>query len=123
MKKPEKVGWLTYYVGWPIRDFIDCLVETIEKAWIKLKGGWYCEYCHKIHGRRVYKYKLHFNTNGEVYTDDVGTLRDISDEPGRFACSLGCDAARDKAWKPDCITAGDKLLTSLERLGNVLKGC
>ena len=122
MNKPEKVSWLKYYSAEPLLERADIIHTALEKTWIRLKGGWYCEYCHKVHCRRVYKYKLHFSTNGEVYTADIGTLRDISEEPGRFVCSLGRDVALTKAWKPDCITAGDKLMTSLEQLGNVLKG-
>lgn len=120
------MGWLTYYVGWPIRDFIDCLVETVEKAWIKLKGGWYCEYCHKIHGRRVYKYKLIFFNNGnDVAISDKYTLMDISNEPGKFVCSLGRDAVLNEGWKPTHITLVDKLdqlHSALNQIGKAFKG-
>lgn len=123
MKKPEKVSWLTYYVGWPIRDFINTLSEAVEKARIKFMGGWYCEYCHKVHGRRVYKYKLIFSNNGDdVATSDTYTLMDISNEPGKFVCSLGRDAVLNEDWKPTPPALGDMLQSAFNQIGEALKG-
>lgn len=123
MKKPQKVRWLTYYVGWPIRDFIDILVETAEKTWIRLKGGWYCEYCNKIHGRRVYKYKLMFLSSGkDVAVSDKYELMDISDRPDKYVCSLGRDAVLNEGWRPTNITLGDKLHSALSQIGEAFKG-
>lgn len=123
MKKPQKVRWLTYYVVWPIRDFIDILVEIIEKAWIRLKGGWYCEYCHKIHGRRVYKYKLMFLSSGkDIAVSDKYELIDISDRPDKYVCSLGRDAVLNEGWKPTHITLGDKLHSAFSQISEAFKG-
>ena len=109
MKGPEKVSWLEYYIVQPIESIYDALGECISTAWIKLKGGWYCEYCGKIHSRRVYKYK-YLDVNLDTAT---GSLRDISDEPGRFVCSLGRDAALHEGWKPQSITLEDKTFSGI----------
>lgn len=109
MKGPERVSWLRYYIAQPIISICNALGECISTVWIKLKGGWYCEYCGKIHNRRVYKYNCLDANLGTA----TGSLRDISDEPGRFVCSLGCDAALHEGWKPINITLGDKILSDL----------
>ena len=110
MKGPEKVSWLEYYIVQPIESIYDALGECVSTAWIKLKGGWYCEYCGKIHSRRVYKYK-YLGTNFGTAT---GSLRDISDEPGRFVCSLGRDAVLNEDWKPLNIMIGDKIIYNIK---------
>lgn len=113
MKGPERESWLKYYIVQPIESICDALGECTSTAWIKLKGGWYCEYCGKIHNRRVYKYK-YLDANLDTAT---GSLRDISDEPGIFVCSLGRDAALHEGWKPKNITLGDKILSGLMTVG------
>lgn len=101
MKGPEKVSWLKYYIAQPIESICNALGECISTVWIKLKGGWYCEYCHKIHGRRVYKYKLMFLSSGkDVAVSDKYELIDISDRPDKYVCSLGRDAVLNEGWKP-----------------------
>lgn len=115
MKGPERVSWLKYYIAQPIKVIADALGECVATAWIKLKGGWYCEYCHKVHNRRVYKYN---GLDANLGTA-AGTLRDISNEPGRFVCSLGRDAALNEGWKPKNITLGDKVLSDLMTVGKV----
>lgn len=107
MNGPERVSWLKYYIARPIKGIADTLGGCVATAWIKLKGGWYCEYCGKVHNRRVYKYNC-LDANLDTAT---GTLRDISDEHGRFVCSLGRDAALHEGWKPQSITLGDKILS------------
>ena len=109
MKRPERVSWLKYYIAQPIKSICDALGEHISALWIKLKGGWYCEYCHKVHSRRIYKYNCL-----DAHLDlAAGTLRDISDEPGRFVCSLGRDAVLNEGWKPQNIAIGDKIISDL----------
>lgn len=123
MKKSEKVGWLTYYVGWPIRDFINTLSEAVETARIKFMGGWYCEYCHKVHGRRVYRYKLLFtNSNKEVTVSDKPELIGGSDTPDRYVCSLGRDAVLNEDWKPTPPALGAMLQSALNQIGEAFKG-
>lgn len=107
MKGPERVSWLKYYIVQPVRGICDVLGERISTMWIKLKGGWYCEYCGKVHSRRVYKY----NCLDAKLDTATGSLRDISDEPGKFVCSLGRDAALNEGWKPQNVTIGDKILS------------
>ena len=109
MKGPDRVSWLKYYIAQPIKSICDALGECISTVWIKLNGGWYCEYCGKIHNRRVYKY----NCLDDNLDTTAGSLRDISDEPGRFVCSLGRDAALHEGWKPINITLGGKILSDL----------
>lgn len=109
MNGPERVSWLKYYIAQPIKSICNALGECVATAWIKLKGGWYCEYCYKVHSRRIYKYNCldaHLDTA-------AGSLRDISDEPGRFVCSLGRDAALNEGWKPQNIAIGDKIISDL----------
>lgn len=141
MKKPEKVSWLTYYVGWPIRDFINTLSEAVEKARIKFMGGWYCEYCHKVHGRRVYRYKLLFlNINNGVTVSDAHGRRvyryknngvTVSDRheliggsntSDRYVCSLGRDAILNEDWKPTPPALGVMLQSALNQIGEAFKG-
>lgn len=131
MKKPEKVSWLTYYVGWPIRDFIDTLGEAVEKAVekarIKFMGGWYCEYCHKVHSRRIYRYKLLFlNSNKDVTVSDkhelIGGGNTDAYTYDRYVCSLGRDAVLNEGWKPTPPALGDMLQSALSQIGEALKG-
>ena len=110
MNRPEKVSWLKYYIAQPIKGLCEALNERISTLRIKLKGGWYCEYCGKIHNRRIYKYNC-LDANLDTVT---GTLRDISDEPGRFVCSLGRDAVFNEDWKPQNIMIGDKIIYSIK---------
>lgn len=123
MKGPEKVSWLRYYIIQPVEDFFNIIGDTLATTWIKLKGGWYCDYCGKMHCRRVYKYKLLFYNDGHVETANIaGTLRDISDESGKFVCSLGRDAVLNEGWKPSSITIGDKLQSGLELAVRAFRG-
>lgn len=110
MKGPERVSWLRYYIAQPIISICNALGERLSTLWIKLTGGWYCEYCCKVHNRRVYKYNC-LDTNLSTAT---GSLRDISDEPGRFVCSLGRDAVLHEDWKPLNIMIGDKIIYSIK---------
>ena len=110
MKGPERVSWLRYYIARPIISIYNALGERMYTLWIKFTGGWYCEYCCKVHSRRVYKYNC-LDTNLDTAT---GTLRDISDEPGRFVCSLGRDAVLHEDWKPLNIMIGDKIIYGIK---------
>jgi hypothetical protein len=122
MKKPLKESWLSYYVATPLKSVLCSLKECLETTAIKLKGGWYCEYCHKIHCRRVYKYKLIFAANGSTYVAQAATLRPTHEESSRWVCSLGKDAIVDEGWKPDYVTLGDKLQSAVSALGDTFKG-
>ena len=108
MNRPKKVRWLKYYIAQPIEDIAGALDELVSTTRIKLKGGWYCEYCGKVHNRRVYKY----NCLDKKLDTAAGSLRDISNEPGRFVCSLGRDAALHEGWKPQYTTLEDKILSN-----------
>ena len=110
MNGPKKVSWLKYYIAQPIAKIYSALGEHLYTIWIKLTGGWYCEYCGKVHSRRVYKYNC-LDTNLDTAT---GSLRDISNEPGRFVCSLGRDAVLNEDWKPLNIMIGDKIIYSIK---------
>ena len=112
-QRPESRCWFAYYIFDPIRDLCYSFGDLLSTLWIKMKGGWYCEYCGKIHNRRVYKYNC-LDANLDTA---AGSLRDISDEPGRFVCSLGRDAALHEDWKPKNITLGDKILSGLMAVG------
>ena len=105
MKKPLKESWLRYYVATPLT----ALVDSIKKC---LVGGWYCEYCHKIHGRRVYKFKLLF-TSKSCTVECKGTLSDISKDLDRYVCSLGKDQIMEHGWSPIPISLSDRLQSAL----------
>ena len=112
-QRPESRCWFAYYIFDPIRDLCYSFVDLLSTLWIKIKGGWYCEYCGKVHSRRVYKYNCLDANLGTA----TGSLRDISDEPGRFVCSLGRDAALHEGWKPQNVTLGDQILSDLMAVG------
>lgn len=71
MNGPDRVNWLKYYIAQPIKSICNALGECISTVWIKLKGGWYCEYCGKIHNRRVYKYNF-LDANLDTATGSLG---------------------------------------------------
>lgn len=101
---------------------VDSIKEGLAILTIKLRGGWYCEYCHKIHGRRVYKYKLMFLSGKDVTVSDKYELIDISDRPDKYVCSLGRGAVLNEGWKPTNITLGDKLHSAFSQIGEAFKG-
>ena len=109
-QRPESRCWFAYYIFDPIRDMCYSFGDLLSTLWIKMKGGWYCEYCGKVHNRRVYKYNC-LDTNLATAT---GSLRDISDEPGRFVCSLGRDAVLHEDWEPLNIMIGDKIIYDIK---------
>lgn len=108
-QRPESRCWFAYYIFDPIRDMCYSFGDLLSTLWIKMKGGWYCEYCGKIHNRRVYKYNC-LDAHLDIA---AGTLRDISGEHGRFVCSLGRDAALHEGWKPQSIKLEDKLFSDM----------
>ena len=123
MNGPEKVSWLKYYIAQPIESICNALGDLLSTLWIKMKGGWYCEYCHKVHCRRVYKYKILYKpslggTNVDVSNN--GTLRDIADEPHKYVCSLGRDAIMNNTWTPQ-PTCGDKIQSAFDQIGSIFK--
>lgn len=123
MNGPEKVSWLKYYIAQPIESICNALGDLLSTLWIKMKGGWYCEYCHKVHCRRVYKYKILYKpslggTNVDVSNN--GTLRDIADEPHKYVCSLGRDAIMNNTWTPQ-PTFGDKIQSAFDQIGSIFK--
>ena len=96
MNGPERVSWLECYIVQPIESIRNVLSEYISTMWIKLKGGWYCEYCHKIHSRRVYKYP-YLEGKRDITT---GPLRGNCNKPDKLVCSLARDAVLHEGWKP-----------------------
>lgn len=122
-QRPEARCWFAYYIFDPIRDLCSSVIDKVATLWIKMKGGWYCEYCHKIHCRRVYKYKLSFSPtpgNAKAGISTYGTLRDIADEPHKYVCSLGRDAITNNTWTPQ-PTLGDKIQSAFDQVGNIFK--
>lgn len=122
-QKPEAKSWIRYYIFGPILDVAGALCDKVATLWIKMKGGWYCEYCHKIHCRRVYKYKLSFSPapgNSKASISTYGTLRNVSDEPHKYVCSLGRDAIMNNTWAPQ-PTFGDKIQSVFDSVGSIFK--
>lgn len=100
---PEEIGWLRYYVVRPVKDTVSSITEFLASIHIKFVGGWYCEYCRKIHGRRTYKFRMrqmHYDMLSRLTVDEKGILDDVSRESHRFTCSLGRDAYYDGKWHP-----------------------
>ena len=123
MNGPEKVSWLKYYIAQPIESICNALGDLLSTLWIKMKGGWYCEYCHKVHCRRVYKYKILYKSSlggTNVDVSNNGTLRDIADEPHKYVCSLGRDAIMNNTWTPQ-PTFGDKIQSAFDQIGSIFK--
>lgn len=124
MKKPITVSWMRYYVLSPLQDVWGTVKDFFGELYIKLIGGWYCEYCQKIHGRRVLKYMLHFTKDG-VEIPGTGSLRDDFKYHDRFVCSLGRDAHAEGSWKPEAPSLSQalgQLLGSCDRLASTLGG-
>lgn len=122
-QRPESRCWFAYYIFDPIRDLCYSFGDLLSTLWIKMKGGWYCEYCHKVHCRRVYKYQILFKpslggTNVDVNSN--GTLRDIADEPHKYVCSLGRDAITNNTWTPQ-PAFGDKIQSAFDQVGSIFK--
>lgn len=123
MKKPLTVSWMRYYVLDTLENVWDSVKDFFGELHIKLIGGWYCEYCQKIHGRRVLKFKLYFVKEGaEIST--YGTLKEDYKYSDRLACSLGRDALLANTWKPERPTlaqALSQLTSSCDRLSSALR--
>lgn len=104
MNDPKSVSWLNFYIARPIKNIRNVLGKRISTIWIKLKGGWYCAYCHKVHSRRVYKYS-YIDTRLGIVT---GPLHGTCNEHDKLVCSLGRDAALHESWRPLNNKLGDK---------------
>ncbi len=122
-QRPDSRSWFAYYILDPIMDICNSVRDVLSTLCIKMKGGWCCEYCHKVHCRRVYKYKILYKpslggTNVDVSNN--GTLRSIADEPHRYVCSLGRDAITNNTWTPQ-PTFGDKIQSTFDQIGNIFK--
>lgn len=106
--RPEEIGCLRYYVVRPINNTVSSLAEFFASIHIKAMGGWYCEYCRTIHGRRTYKFRMrlmHYDMLSRLTVDQTGILGDVSNEDYRFTCSLGRDAYNDNKWHPTAFKA------------------
>lgn len=124
MKKPLTVSWMRYYVLDPIESAWDAVRDFFGELHVKIIGGWYCEYCQKIHGRRVLRYKLFF-TKDSAEVSSTGTLGNDFKYLDRLTCSLGRDALADGTWKPERPTlahALNQLTNSCDRLSSALQG-
>ena len=108
MQKPITVSWMRYYVLSPLQDMWGTVKDWFGEVHVRLIGGWYCEYCQKIHGRRVLKYMLHFTKDG-VEVPDTGSLSNDFKYHDRFVCSLGHDAITEGVWKPERPTLAQAL--------------
>lgn len=122
-QRPKSRCWFAYYILDPIVDTYNSIRDLLSTLWIKMKGGWYCEYCSKVHCRRVYKYQILYKPNlggTNVDVNNNGTLRNIADEPHRYVCSLGRDAITNNTWTPQ-LTFGNKIQAAFEQIGEVLE--
>ena len=122
-QRPESRCWFAYYIFDPIRGMCYSFGDLLSTLWIKMKGGWYCEYCHKVHCRRVYKYQILVMPSLSGNITDVsnsGTLRDIADEPYKYVCSLGRDAITNNTWTLQ-PTLDDKLQSAFDQVGSIFK--
>lgn len=126
MRKPITVSWMRYYVLSPLQDMWGTVKDWFGEVHVRLIGGWYCEYCQKVHGRRVLKYKLFFTKDGAEVSKQ-GTLSEDYRYSDRLTCSLGHDALVEGTWKPErperptLDQALSQLLGSCDRLSSALK--
>lgn len=123
MQKPITVSWMRYYVLSPLQDTWGTVKDWFGEVHVRLIGGWYCEYCQKIHGRRVLKYPLFFTKDG-VEVPNTGSLRDDYKYYDRLVCSLGRDAHAEGKWNPEKPTLAqslNQLLSSCDRLSSALR--
>ena len=110
-----------YFVVRPLRNAWEHVKDWFGEQRIRLIGGWYCEYCGKIHGRRIYKFELFFNKDG-ASASDTGTMSDNFEVSDRFVCSLGCDALRAGTWVPEKPTLTWCMNKCAQSLGHTLEG-
>jgi hypothetical protein len=106
-KKPIAVSWMRFYVMVPVRTAWQSVKDFLANLHGKLIGGWYCEYCQKIHSRRVLKYELIF-TEEDVKISD-STLRNDFKYYDRLVCSLGRDACDSGEWTPVRLSVIDAI--------------
>lgn len=105
-KKPTSISWLRFYVLAPVSSAWESIRDFFVSAWVAVSGGWWCEYCHTYHSRRVLKWQLIFTKEG-IKLSDTGTLRNDFKYCDRLVCSLGRDACQDEGWTPEAPTLGD----------------
>lgn len=100
--KPETTPWFKYYIGDPLTDLGEAIVEKIHAAYIKVTGKWYCEYCGKYHSCRVHKHTVQFTSRALGDNEDGVVLHHIGTVPTehRCICSLACQAYKENRWKP-----------------------
>lgn len=106
--KPDKVPWFGMYIADPLQGVWYAVTRRVTTLYHKLIGAWYCEYCHKYHGRRVYKYKI-LRTNideircgcGSTEPVEPKTVMGMSFGMHRYVCSLGADAIHNGEFDLD----------------------
>ena len=85
--KPETTPFFRYYLIDPIQDFVWELQDALVGFWHWFTDAWYCDYCHKYHGRRVAKFTITQAPAQKIVNAIVGqSIEDL------HVCSLGRDA-------------------------------
>lgn len=104
-QKPYKHSVANYYVVSPVRN----LTYFIKR---RILGRWYCQYCHKYHGRRVDAYPLYTCHSISMHLPPVmvRATNDPLSSKGKSltnnckcVCSLGAAAIKEDNWQPDYI--------------------
>ena len=95
---PLSSAFWRYYVSKHLRPRIKCWLREMR---FRLFGGWYCEYCGKIHNDNTFKFKLlPVYESSSAAVSDAGSLSKEYDPLDRFACSLGRDVYKAGKWEP-----------------------
>lgn len=90
--KPESTPFFRYYFIDPIQDFVWELQDALVGFWRWFTDAWYCDYCHKYHGRRVAKFTIAQAPAQKIVNAIVGqSIEDL------HVCSLGRDAQLNNA--------------------------
>ena len=90
--KPETTPFFRYYFIDPIQDFGWELQDALVGLWHWFTDAWYCDYCHKYHGRRVAKFTITQAPVQKIVNAIVGQpIEDL------HVCSLGRDAQLNNA--------------------------
>lgn len=98
--KPESTPFFRYYFIDPIQGFVWELHYALVGFWRWFTDAWYCDYCHKYHGRRVTEYHgrrvTKFTITQMPAQKIVNTIIGQSIED-LHVCSLGRDAQLNNA--------------------------
>lgn len=132
-RKPATCSWFRFYVYNPVRSLCCTLGDLIVDAWNVCRGDWYCEYCDKMHGRRVYKHPLTILSDGSVAVSEAGTCEATKltnaatgqpygdSAPPRLVCSIGKEEILHNGWRPCDISVSERLQSVADTICKIFR--